>query len=576
MLTFNELKKNLKKDFTDFKKVKVAVLGDTATQFLVKALRGTGYEHMYNLEVWEADFNQIENQIFDEDSDLFKFNPDVVIIFYSSHKLLAKYNKLKPEDYSQLAVTQMELIKILHASLCSRLQSKKIIFYNYTEINDSVFGNYANKTEASFLFQQRKLNYELMSYSSINPDFHIVDLSSLQNQFGKSIFFQPSVYINTDMVLSIDIVPEIAAKTVDLILAMTGKFKKCLILDLDNTMWGGIIGDDGIENIQIGALGIGKAFTEFQYWIKKLQNRGVILAVCSKNTESVAKEPFEKHPDMILRLEDFAVFVANWENKPDNIRKVQSILNIGFDSMVFIDDNPFERNIVRENIPGIMVPELPEDPAEYLEYLYTLNLFETVTFSDQDAARTKQYQVDAERMSIQQSFTNENDFLKSLKMVSLVSHFNKFNTPRVAELSNRSNQFNLRTLRYSEIDIERFAGSEDFFTFAFTLEDKFGDNGLICVIILKKENTETLFIDTWFMSCRVLKRGMENFVTNTIANYAIDKGFRFLKGEYIPTEKNGMVKEHYSNLGFKDVDGFWMLDTLEYENRDCFITKKDQ
>ena len=573
MKNFSQLKKNLKNDFSQLKTIKIALLGDSATQFLIQALRGTGYDYGYNLELWEADFNQIERQVFDPSSELYEFNPELVIVFHSSHKLLGKYNKLKPEQYSSLAASQMELVENICATINENLKAK-IIYYNYSEIDDSVFGNYANKIESSFLFQLRKLNYELMHFASRQSNFYLVDISTIQNQSGKNNFFQTSVYINTEMVLSLDVLPVIAAKTADLIAAMYGKFKKCLILDLDNTMWGGIIGDDGLENIQIGSLGIGKAFSEFQYWIKKLKNRGIILAVCSKNTEWIAKEPFEKHPDMVLRLDDIAVFVANWENKADNIRQIQSILNIGFDSMVFLDDNPFERNMVRENVPQVTVPELPEDPADYLEYLYTLNLFETVSFSNEDAERTKQYQVEAQRTVLQKSFANEDEFLQSLNMTSLVEPFNKFNTPRVAQLSQRSNQFNLRTVRYTEADIEQLSSAADYFTFTFNLADKFGDNGLICVIILKQEGSTTLFIDTWFMSCRVLKRGMENFTLNTITNFAKEKGFSLLKGEYLPTAKNEMVKDHYEKLGFYPKDNFWCLDTIAYENKKCFITKK--
>jgi FkbH-like protein len=288
----------------------------------------------------------------------------------------------------------------------------------------------------------------------------------------------------------------------------------------------------------------------------------------------VAMEPFEKHPDMVLRLDDIAVFIANWNNKADNIKLIQSILNIGFDSMVFLDDNPFERSIVRENIPGIIVPELPEDPAEYLEFLYPLNLFETVSYSNEDAERTKLYQVEAKRSMLQKSFINEDDFLKSLNMVSVIEPFNKFNTPRVSQLSQRSNQFNLRTVRYTEDDIQSIGASSDYLTFAFTLEDKFGDNGIICVIILKTENSETAFIDTWFMSCRVLKRGMENFVLNTIAQTAIDNGFKKLKGEYIPTAKNEMVADHYKNLGFSYNEDSWLLDLDTYVKKNAYISAK--
>ena len=329
-------------------------------------------------------------------------------------------------------------------------------------------------------------------------------------------------------------------------------------------------------------MGIGKTFTEFQEWVKKLKNRGIIVCVCSKNDEDKAKEPFEKNPEMVLKLDDISVFIANWENKADNIRTIQSILNIGFDSMVFLDDNPFERNMVRENVLGVTVPELPEDPGEYLEFLYTQNLFETASYSNADKDRTKQYQVEAKRVTAAKTFANEAEFLKSLNMVSEVKGFDKFNIPRVAQLSQRSNQFNLRTVRYTEDQITAIEQSDRYVTCSFTLEDKFGDNGLIAVVIMEKsfDNAQepALFIDTWFMSCRVLKRGMENFTLNTLVEYARQNGFKKIIGEYLPTAKNGMVKEHYSNLGFETIEGIetdqWMLDVEKYQNRECYIEKK--
>ena len=248
--------------------------------------------------------------------------------------------------------------------------------------------------------------------------------------------------------------------------------------------------------------------------------------------------------------------------------------------MVFLDDNPFERNIVRENIPGITVPELPDDPAMYLEYLYSLNLFETASYSNADKDRTKQYQVEAKRVSLSKTFTNEADFLKSLNMVSTVSGFTKFNMPRVAQLSQRSNQFNLRTVRYTETDIELMAKDPDVIDLSFTLEDKFGDNGLIAVVIMKQQDDETLFVDTWFMSCRVLKRGMENFTLNTMVEYAKAKGYKKIIGEYIPTPKNKMVELHYPNLGFSTINtadiSQYVLDLESYSPRECYIFKKEE
>jgi len=573
MKHFNEIKRNIKKDFSSFKTIKIALLGDTSTQFLNVALRGLAYDYHLNIDIFEADFNQIELQLLNTDSEVYQFKADYLIIFYASHKLLNKFYKTNVEARTAFANNKTNQLREICNTINQHLTTK-IILYNFPEIDDQIFGNYANKIISSWLYQQRKLNIELSALSASIGNLFICDLVSLQNQIGKSNMFRPSVYVNSEMVLNIEALPEVAARTLSIINANDGKIKKCLILDLDNTTWGGIIGDDGIENIQIGGLGIGKAFSELQYWAKELKNRGIILAVCSKNTESIAKEPFEKHPDMVLRLEDIAVFVANWENKAANIKHIQSILNIGFDSMVFLDDNPFERNMVREHIPEITVPELPEDPAEYLEYLYTLNLFETVSFSALDAERTTQYQVEAQRAQLQQSFVNEDDFLVSLNMVSKIEPFTKFNTPRVAQLSQRSNQFNLRTVRYNEAAIAQIGLDENYASFSFNLEDKFGDNGLICAIILEKISKEIFFIDTWFMSCRVLKRGMENFVLNTIVSFAKNNGSSFLKGEYLPTPKNDMVKDHYKNLGFEEQENYWFLNLTTFEPKKTFIQNK--
>lgn len=574
MKDFVQLKRNLKGDFSSKKTLKVAILGDFATQLYCIALRGSGYEAGFDFCLFESDFNQIDYNIHNPHSDLYSFQPDVIVLFHSTQKLLSVYNKLTSDpERSRFAESHINSLKKMIETIQLHL-SASIIYPNFPEIDDTVFGSFSNKTESSFLFQLRKLNFELMSLSLEIPPLFIADISSEQNRIGRDRFFQPSIYINTEMVLSMEALPLVAKRTTDIISALQGKSVKCIILDLDNTLWGGIIGDDGLENIQIGNLGIGKAFTEFQYWLKKMKERGIILAVCSKNTESVAKEPFEKHPDMILKLEDIAVFVANWENKADNIRFIQSVLNIGFDSMVFLDDNPFERNLVRENIPDITVPELPEDPADYLEFLYSQNLFETISYTNADADRTRQYQVEAERAELKKTFTDEAEFLQAMQMEAEILSFSDYTIPRIAQLIQRSNQFNLRTIRYSENDIHRLKNDPDYFLLAFTLKDKYGDHGLISVVILKKENTNTLFIDTWVMSCRVLKRGMEDFILNTMANLARANSFSLLKGEYIPTPKNGLVKNLFQELGFEKKEEFFFGDVTSFQNRECFISRK--
>lgn len=574
MITFKELKRNLKKDVSNFPTLKVSLLGDTATQFLATAIKGEGIERGYNIDLFEAEYNQVEQQVLDPTSDLYAHDAKYIIVFQSTHKLLEQYSLMPASDWITLADERINFIRTICESV-----GGKIIYYNYPEIEDTVFGSYANKVSSSFSYQLRKLNYELMNLAQEIPNLFICDIAGIQNKFGRDFMFDSTVYVSTEMILSIDALPYVASRTLDIIASIEGKFKKCLILDLDNTVWGGVVGDNGWENIQVGhGLGIGKAFSEFQQWVKKLKNRGIIICVCSKNDEDKAKEPFEKNPEMVLKLDDISVFVANWENKADNIRTIQSILNIGFDSMVFLDDNPFERNMVRENVPGVTVPELPEDPSEYLEFLYSQNLFETASYSSADKDRTKQYQVEAQRVSSAKKFTNEADFLRSLEMVSEVSGFTSFNTPRVAQLSQRSNQFNLRTIRYTEDQITAIEKDSKQKGFAFTLEDKFGDNGLIAVVILQEKDSETLFIDTWFMSCRVLKRGMENFTLNTIVEFAKANGYKKIIGEYLPTAKNSMVAEHYPSLGFTKLDGTettqWELDVENYQKKECYINIK--
>ena len=577
MQSFKQLRKFCKGREVATGAPKLALVGDTATQFLATALRGEALSRGYDLDLFEAEYNQVERQFLDPSSELYAFDAEYIVLFQSTHKLGEYHSMLSDTNQAAVADNRLDFI----ASVCQnpQLAGKKLICMNYPEIEDTVFGSYANQIETSLTYQVRKLNYGLMQLAREHANLFVCDIAAVQNKIGRDCMFASNVYVSTEMVLSVDALPYVASRTMDIVSALRGQFKKCLILDLDNTIWGGVIGDDGIEGIQLGhGLGIGKAFTEFQMWVKKLKQRGIIICVASKNNEETAREPFEKHPDMVLKLDDIAVFMANWETKVDNIRSIQQILNIGFDSMVFLDDNPFERNMVRENIPGITVPELPEDPGDYLEFLYGENLFETVSYSGTDKDRTKQYQVEAKRVSLQKTFANEADFLKSLNMVSEVSGFTKFNTPRVAQLSQRSNQFNLRTVRYTEADIEAMATDGDTIDLSFTLEDKFGDNGLIAVIIMKKRDEETLFVDTWFMSCRVLKRGMENFTLNTMVEQAKAKGYKRIVGEYLPTPKNKMVENHYPNLGFEKISDAstaqYVLDVEAYHPRECYINKK--
>lgn len=573
MMNFKELKSNLARDYSGFKIIKIAILGDSATQLLVQTMKGYGYTEKINFEIYEADYQQIERQIVDFNSGLYNFNPEYVIIFESTEKFINDFYKLGKVHKNNYADTQIERIKNLWNRVNSKLNCK-IINFNYVEINDNVFGNYGNKVETAFIYQIRKLNLNLMEAAREYKNIFINDVCALQNIYGRKNTFDPRLYISFNMVFNLDLLPLVAKNSLDIIKAASGKINKCLILDLDNTIWGGIIGDDGINNIQIGELGIGKAFSELQMWAKQLKERGIILAICSKNTENIAKEPFIKHPDMILHLDDISIFVVNWGNKVDNIKYIQSVLNIGFDSMVFIDDSSFERNMIRKMIPEITVPELPEDPVDYVPYLRSLNLFETVSYSDEDSDRTKKYQYEAKRIKFKTNFSSIDDYLKNLNMIAEVAEFDDYHIPRIAQLTQRSNQFNLRTKRYTEQDINKIRESNKFITRYFKLEDKFGEYGLIGIVILKKTNSNSAFVDTLIVSCRVLKRGMEEFIFNKVVNLAVSEGYNKIIGEYLPTPKNALVKNVFKEFGFTKERDKWALDIKDYRERKIFVKEK--
>lgn len=569
MLEFTRLKANLKQNTEGFAAVRLAVLCDYSSQHLHIALKGSGVDKKLAFDVYEADYDQIEQQVFEEASALYGFSPEFVLLSKSSYKLLDEFYATAPGARSGFADQKLAQYQALLSTLQARVKAT-VILTNFPEVNDAVFGNYAANVASSFLFQVRKLNLLLMQEAQSRKNLLIADAQSLATEHGLKAVVDQKILLKADMPWSLGFLPVLSKAIVGLIEAIKGTVKKCIVLDLDNTLWGGVIGDDGLEGIQLGDLGMGKAFTRFQKWVKELERRGIIVCVCSKNEESIAKEVFGKHPDSVLHLDDISVFAANWNNKVDNLHFIRNTLNIGFDSMVFVDDNPFERGMVKEAIPELAVPDMPEDPVDFLPFLQGLNLFETVSFTAEDAERTALYRLEAERVALAKVYQNEGDYLQSLQMVGDIKPLDAFTIPRAAQLSQRSNQFNLRTVRYTEADLQNVAASPEYTALVVSLKDKFGDYGIISFVVLKKRGCE-LFVENWMMSCRVLKRGVEQAVLNRIVAVAREAGCQTVTGEYLPTAKNALVKDHYRNLGFAQANGRWTLPIDAFAERKTFV-----
>jgi FkbH-like protein len=569
-MNYRELRKNLKKDYGAFPKLRVALLSDQAAQYPARALRAVAYEYRIDAEIYEAPFDSVEAEALDPSSELYAFDPNVVVVFPTVENIRARYYETDPELRAVYGGEETERWLAVADSIAER-SSAHVILCNLLEIDDGLYGSYAASYPLSLLAVVRSVNDGFAAGVAVRSGIGLADIASLAAQEGLKRARDDRMYYLSSSPFSQEFLFAAMDRVMSYIAALRGNVKKCLVTDLDNTLWGGVVGDIGVENIEIGELGLGKAYSDLQSWIKELSRRGVAVCVCSKNDEKTAKEPFLIHPDMKLRLDDIAVFKANWLDKARNIRGIAKALNIGLDSMVFIDDNPAERGLVRSRLPDVTVPELPRDATFVLSFLQSANLFETISLSDEDAKRTEMYRSAGERETAREKAGSVDEYLRGLDMRCRIRPFDEYSLPRVAQLTQRTNQFNLRTRRYTRADIEKFAGDSSYVTMAASLRDAYGDYGIIGVAILKETPGGTLFLDTWLMSCRAVKRGVEEFFFNHIVKAAAEKGYGAIEAEYLPTAKNGPVKDLLEDMGFEDRSGVMTLATGDYKPKETFV-----
>jgi len=531
---------------------RVAVLGSTTTTQLASFLDLFLFAQNVDAEIYEAPYGLLQQEILDPSSDLYRFRPDFIFLAVTRRDLGAMPALSDSPEAVEAAVDAAAgewegLWRTAHERLgCQIIQN------NFDAPPWRVFGNLENTfASAPGAFIDR-VNRELCRRAPRWVSIH--DLDGLAASVGRWNWGDERFFHLAKLPCAPEHLTAYAHKVAALIAARLGRSRKCLVLDLDNTLWGGVIGDDGLAGINIGqGDAIGEAFVAFQRYARALAERGVILAVCSKNEDANAREPFEKHSDMVLRLEDISCFVANWEDKAANLRRIAQELNIGLDALVFVDDNPAERALVRRLVPEVAVPELPADPADYVRAVEQHRYFEAVSIGAEDFQRTGYYRANAQRREVASNVDDLDEFLRSLNMRAWIGPVGDLELDRTVQLIGKSNQFNLTTRRHSAADIERMRASKDWVTRVVKLEDKFGDNGLISVLLAREEGS-ALVINTWLMSCRVLKRGVEQVLLNNLVAAARERGLTELIGEYIPTAKNVLVKHHYESLGFMQME----------------------
>ncbi|MBK3848793.1 HAD-IIIC family phosphatase [Stutzerimonas xanthomarina] len=533
--------------------LRIALLSSHTVDHLVPAIRVAGLQRRLALSVHVAPYGMYRQALLMDDAELASFAPQLIVLALDARDApLQLPLEASQQDVDAAVAKRVDELRLLWRRARERY-AVQVVQQTIVPADPPIFGSFEALVPASPYALIERLNAAIRA-AAREDGVLLMDLAweAARGSYGDGLA-EPVRWHQAKQLVSPNLAPLYGDQLARIAAASAGLSRKCLVLDLDNTLWGGVVGDDGVEAIHLGqGSPSGEAFLAFQRYAAQLARRGIILAVCSKNDLSVAEAAFN-HPEMALKRSDIAAFVANWEDKAGNLRRIASMLDIGLDSLVFVDDNPAERDIVRRELPEVAVPELPDDVADYPARVAAAGYFEAVSFTSDDATRGRNYALNAERKAAMSQATDMEGYLRGLEMVLTATPIGAAELARSTQLINKTNQFNLTTRRYSEAEVERIASNPAAVALAIRLADKFGDNGLISVVLARPDASvasDELLIDSWLMSCRVLGRQVEDAVLDVLAAAATAAGYRALIGEYRPTERNGMVAEHFPRLGF--------------------------
>lgn len=529
---------------------RLGLIGNSTLDFLVPALMASAARHGIALECVKGAYDQAIQETLNPSSALYESGLNAVLLAIDWRGLPLLSSPGDPDGGSEAIERALRYLRLIRNGI-QQNSSATCIFQTLAAPPETVFGSLDRALPGAPRYVLDGVN-RAVGEMARESGSALLDVAGLAETVGLAQWHSPTGWNMAKVPFSQHYLPFYADHVARLIASLTGKSRRCLVLDLDNTLWGGIIGDDGLKGIRVAQGDAqGEAFLNFQRYALSLRDRGVVLAVCSKNEDETARLPFREHPDMLIREEHIAVFQANWTDKATNIQAIARELNLGLESLVFADDNPFERNLVRTSLPQVAVPEMPADPAFYARVLSAAGYFEAAAFSGEDLQRASFYEGNAKRAVLQKSTGDIQGYLASLKMEITFQPFNETGRARIAQLISKSNQFNLTTRRYSEAEVARMETDPSCFTMQVRLTDSLGDNGMISVIICRQSSQTEWEIDTWLMSCRVLGRCVEPMVLRELQLAAARRNINTLTGMYVPTDRNKMVQQHYAKLGFQ-------------------------
>ena len=542
------------------KKLKVAILSSFTINGLDETLSVKCSELGISYTSYVAGYGQYNQEIINPKSKLYDFSPDITFLIIDIRNFLGNQfhsaHDMSPDERKSLAKEKSQELENLIKSFTNNSNSKLVIT-NFSVPSYSPNGILENKSEFGFDDMINEINNSLNNISKINNSFYVHNFCKFVSRFGEENIFDYRQFHLGDIQISLNFIPSLANDLMSFIKPITGTNKKCIVLDLDNTLWGGVVGEDGFDGIELGHTPNGKAFVEFQKELLTLWNQGIILAINSKNNFEDAMKVITKHPDMILREKNFASIQINWDDKANNMKKISNEINIGLDSMVFFDDDKLNQERIKQEFPEILTVELSNEPTQFVSMLKKLNDFNVLHRTNEDRKRGEMYSQQRERINLERNISNLDDFLKELDIRVKIKQSNEFLIPRISQLTLKTNQFNLTTRRYQEEEIRTLSNNKQYLVGCAQVMDKFGDNGITSVYIIKK-NEKFWLIDTFLLSCRIMGRGVENAILSKILLDAKMNGINEIRAEFIPSQKNKPSENFLSDYGFQKQDKFWI------------------
>ena len=549
------------------KKLRVAFLANSTINGFEETMRVKCFQKGIDCITYVADYNQYNQEILNQNSRLYQFKPDITFLILDTRHVLGdhffSWHKVSHDEKSKFVERSINEIKKLCNTFEENLETKLVI----TSLQIPSYSSYGiNESREIRGLKEivHEINNELLDEfgrHNVSQKIFIYDFNEFIMKFGEKNIFNYKQFFSGDIKISTEYVPKFVNELMGYIYAITGTTKKCIVLDLDNTLWGGIIGEDGFDNIKLGDNPVGRSFVEFQKRLLGLNQRGIILDINSKNNFDDAIEVIQKHPNMILSEDNFASVKINWDDKVLNLQKISEELNIGLDSIVFFDDDPINQEYVKDSLPDVLVVDLPKDSSRYAQIITEMKEFDVLKITEEDAKRGDMYLDQKKRKELENKVGDFNEFLKQMNIEVTVQKANSFSIPRIAQLTLKTNQFNLTTRRYQEEEVSKFSSSDDKIVECVEVSDKFGNNGITGAYIIEKKSDEEWVVDTFLLSCRIMGRGVEEIMMNQIIENAKLSGIKRIKGEFIPTAKNKPAENFYEELGFNKENNFWVFNT---------------